>query len=226
MKEISNISKSFTCECGATNRFEFETDFDVHDVRAAVRCQACGRERTLELMNFFRKNPAAQPAGRMNEFSREMIQPAAPAFTDMVSDYGQPSVPDAYSMPASNSDFQQAIPTNFMDAPIDPAPANAMNMFEADAAPQYQQPQTVQPPQSQYAGLLDLAQEHLDNANTLEGDDGIYEPFGKERENAIFGQEPEIAQPQTTNILNPVPAARRIETEEDSETFSALFGNL
>ena len=225
MKEISNISKSFTCECGTTNKFEFETDFDVHDVKMAVRCQACGRERTIELMNFFRKHPGAQQAPiQQNDYGQGIPQVAAPSFNDMVADYGQQQAPDPYlnQAPMANNEFQQAIPTGFMDAP---AQSNAMNMFEEQAADSYKPVEQVQPPTSQYAGLLDLAQEHLDGAPTLE-DDGIYEPFGKENENAIFGQENQGLQIQPAESLNPAEQPRKTEDEEDDETFSALFGNL
>ena len=225
MKEISNISKSFTCECGTTNRFEFETDFDVHDVRMAVRCQACGRERTIDLMNFFRKHPGMAQAQTQqnNDYGQGMAQVAAPSFNDMVADYGQQPVPESYpDQRIANNDFQQAIPTSFMDAP---AQANAMNMFEEQPVAAYAPVEPAQQQASQYAGLLDLAQEHLDSAPTLEND-GIYEPFGKESENPGFAQNIQENQAQAPESLNPTEQARKTEDEEDDDTFSALFGNL
>ncbi len=233
MKEISNISKSFICECGTTNKFEFETDFDVHDIRMTVRCQVCGRERTIELMNFFRKHSSIIQPGQptqVSEYDQRMNQIASPelSFNNMVSDYNWLPTQDNNSNLATNTnnDLQRTNPTDFTNILV-PAQVNAMSMFEEQNISQSQpSPQAVQP-QNQYAGLLDLEQEHLDNVKTLE-EDGIYEPFGKESENAIFKQETEPTQTQT-NALNPasVQLAVKIDEEEnDEETFSALFGNL
>ncbi|MCS7109609.1 MAG: hypothetical protein NZ903_02320 [Candidatus Micrarchaeota archaeon] len=57
MREISKIAKMFTCECGTVSKFEFETDFDIHDIRMSVKCQNCGKDRIIELMSFFARHP-------------------------------------------------------------------------------------------------------------------------------------------------------------------------
>lgn len=75
MKDVSKISKSFTCECGTVNKFEFETDFDVHDVTMAVRCQMCSREKNISLMSFFRRNVSGQEQSAV-------AQPAVPSIFD------------------------------------------------------------------------------------------------------------------------------------------------
>lgn len=75
MKDVSKISKSFTCECGTVNRFEFETDFDVHDVTMAVRCQICNREKNISLMSFFRRNDVSQE-------QNAITQPITPSIFD------------------------------------------------------------------------------------------------------------------------------------------------
>jgi len=75
MKDVSKISKSFTCECGTINKFEFETDFDVHDVTMAVRCQECSREKNISLMSFFRRNTVGQENG-LNPLPTPSVSPS------------------------------------------------------------------------------------------------------------------------------------------------------
>ena len=55
MKDISKVSKQFSCDCGTVNKFEFETDFDIHNISISAKCQNCGKENIVSLENFFRK---------------------------------------------------------------------------------------------------------------------------------------------------------------------------
>lgn len=56
MKETTKISKTFICSCGEQNKFEFETDFDINDVRVEAKCQNCGKEFTISLSNIFKRS--------------------------------------------------------------------------------------------------------------------------------------------------------------------------
>jgi len=56
VKDISKISKSFYCDCGTQNKFEFETDLDIHNITISAQCQSCGKENSISLESFFRKN--------------------------------------------------------------------------------------------------------------------------------------------------------------------------
>jgi len=100
MKDVSKISKSFTCECGTVNKFEFETDFDVHDVTMAVRCQECSREKSLSMLSFFRRNPGREqntlnplvnlPASQ--SISQSIFDDAIIPVGDMIASMEQPQV--------------------------------------------------------------------------------------------------------------------------------------
>jgi len=115
MKDVSKISKSFTCECGTVNKFEFETDFDVHDVTMAVRCQECSREKNISLMSFFRRNGNEQEQPSANALNPEvgtsMFEAALPigdliASTEQVME-PQPAEPQPVAVqnrPASQDD--------------------------------------------------------------------------------------------------------------------------
>ncbi|VVB73896.1 Uncharacterised protein [uncultured archaeon] len=81
MKDVSNISKSFTCECGTVNKFEFETDFDVHDVTMVVRCQECNREKNISMLSFFKRN-----APGMDQPFSPLASPAQPMSQSIFSD--------------------------------------------------------------------------------------------------------------------------------------------
>jgi hypothetical protein len=82
MKDVSKISKSFTCECGTVNKFEFETDFDVHDVTMAVRCQECNREKNISMLSFFRRNPTPE----QNTLNPLVNLPASQPITQSIFD--------------------------------------------------------------------------------------------------------------------------------------------
>ena len=56
MKDNARIARDFACDCGTTNRFEFETDFDISSITVGVRCQHCGKDVAITLESFFRKN--------------------------------------------------------------------------------------------------------------------------------------------------------------------------
>jgi len=101
MKDVSNISKSFTCECGTVNKFEFETDFDVHDVTMAVRCQECSRERNISMLSFFRRNVSGQEQNALNplaspsvsqSISQSIFDDAIIPVGDMIASMEQPQV--------------------------------------------------------------------------------------------------------------------------------------
>ena len=67
MKDISKISKTFSCDCGILNKFEFETDLDIHSISISAKCQSCGKENIISLENFFRKtNDTASSAAAVN----------------------------------------------------------------------------------------------------------------------------------------------------------------
>lgn len=67
MKDISKISKTFSCDCGTLNKFEFETDLDIHNISISAKCQSCGRENVISLENFFRKtNDTASSTSTVN----------------------------------------------------------------------------------------------------------------------------------------------------------------
>lgn len=99
MKDVSKISKSFTCECGTVNKFEFETDFDVHDVTMSVRCQECSREKNISLMSFFRRNGNDQEQNALNpSVGTSMFESALPvgdliSSTEQVMDAQEPEQP-------------------------------------------------------------------------------------------------------------------------------------
>lgn len=57
MKETLKIAKTFVCRCGTTNKFEFETDFVLGDIKINAKCQACGAEQKLSLNDFVKLQP-------------------------------------------------------------------------------------------------------------------------------------------------------------------------
>lgn len=228
MKEISKIAKSFTCECGTINKFEFETDFDVHDVRMAVKCQACGRERTIELMNFFRKHPTFIQPIIQSEYSNQNIDFVGPIaqqnqFLAKISQNQQ----DNQTKTISNDVFSEAMPMGILQENLSNNQFSPMNMFDSDSVdivsnklddPSIKQVDIQEKPaQSIYAGLLDL--------NLIQEDDGIYEPFWKEKSNhgnGVISNSIII-----DNQGNAVGTYReKVKKKDDEETFSALFGNL
>jgi hypothetical protein len=76
MKDVTKISKIFRCECGTTNKFEFETEYDVIDLNLKVRCQVCGRERTISLANFFINQPLTAQSQTYSFQSQQQLQSA------------------------------------------------------------------------------------------------------------------------------------------------------
>lgn len=54
MKETLKVAKTFMCVCGAMNKFEFETDFVLSEIKINVRCQSCGAEKELSLSDFIK----------------------------------------------------------------------------------------------------------------------------------------------------------------------------
>ncbi|MEM4133730.1 MAG: hypothetical protein QXO35_03380 [Candidatus Micrarchaeia archaeon] len=229
MKEISKIAKSFTCECGTVNKFEFETDFDVHDIRMAVKCQACGRERTIELMNFFRKHPTfIQPIIR-SEYSNQNVDfIGLTNQNQFLANISQNQQDLQVQSQISNDEFSEAMPLNILQENQSNNQFSPMNMFNSDSAadivgnkpsdPSIKQVDAQEKPtQSIYAGLLDL--------NLIQEEDGIYEPFRKEQSD--YGNEITSNDIIIDNQENAFEKYREKSKEkEDEETFSALFGNL
>lgn len=229
MKEISKIAKSFTCECGTVNKFEFETDFDVHDIRMAVKCQACGRERTIELMNFFRKHPTFIQPIIQSEYPNQNVDVVDPVAqqNQFLANIAQ-NQQDNQAQSISNDAFSEAMPLGILQENQSNNQSSPMNMFDSDSAadivgnkpddPSIKQVDTQEKPaQSIYAGLLDL--------NLIQEDDGIYEPFRKEEPN--YGNEIPSNGVIIDNQENAVEKYREKSKErDDEETFSALFGNL
>ncbi len=230
MKEISKIAKSFTCECGTVNKFEFETDFDVHDIRMAVKCQACGRERTIELMNFFRKHPTFIQPIIQSEYPNQNVDVVDPLAqqNQFIANIAQ-NQQDLTAQPQiSNDAFSEAMPLGILQDNQSSNQSNPMNMFDSDNLPNIaannldassinQADVQEKPAQSIYAGLLDL---HL-----IQEDDGIYEPFKKEEnygndiiDNGIITYNNRGDEIQRYREKN--------KEKDDEETFSALFGNL
>jgi len=76
MKDVTKISKTFRCECGTTNKFEFETEYDVIDLNLKVRCQVCGRERIISLANFFINQPLPAQSQTYSFQSQQQLQSA------------------------------------------------------------------------------------------------------------------------------------------------------
>jgi hypothetical protein len=107
MKDVSKISKSFTCECGTVNKFEFETDFDVHDVTMAVRCQECSREKNINMLSFFRRNAPGQEQNALNPLASPSVsQPISQSiFDDAIIPVGDMIA----SMEQPQSQEQQAV---------------------------------------------------------------------------------------------------------------------
>jgi hypothetical protein len=101
MKDVSKICKSFTCECGTVNKFEFETDFDVHDVTMVVRCQECNREKNISMLSFFKRNAPSQEQNMFNPLanlpasqpiSQSIFDDAIIPVGDMIASMEQPQV--------------------------------------------------------------------------------------------------------------------------------------
>lgn len=252
MKEISKISKSFTCECGAVNKFEFETDFDVHDIKMIVRCQSCGRERTIELMNFFRRHPTilqpvVQPVMNYSNYSNPTPEIAPlnqenaflAGITSKNQQVGNEDFFQAFS--EASSAQQQQNPMNMFDSPDQNVIANesqqnsnSVNNTDIGIKNEY----VIQRPvESVYAGLLDMSEFQKDEVMEHEIAEEIYEPFNeKEPEKNIsiennLNNNIDYVNQGNENIASPLnPASigiqRKNDKDNEEEIFDSLFGNL
>ena len=187
MKDVTKISKTFRCECGTTNKFEFETEYDVIDLNLKIRCQVCGRERIISLANFFINQPLPaqsqtysfqsqqqlqsaqtqpyvqmQPLAQLQSQAQQNYQQNYNVFSDM---FGQPVInQEQLNSQVQNQPIQDSINQTSSNPILQMA--NALNPIEqkTDDTSNTQQTQSIQNIQdngkSVYAGLLNL--EHME----------------------------------------------------------------
>lgn len=226
MKEISKISKIFHCECGSTNKFEFETDFDIHDIVITAKCQNCGRDYTVDLNSFFRKRyhpTVISPVPYQNEYmvgeynnqNQSMI---TPSYTPQENPYGN------NDQTMQNEQTMQNL--------------NGMDMFSSpESITQAMQGNPSQPDnqeqKSEYAGLLNLHEVEESYQNEIQKiiNDDVYEPFPVESQ-TIVQQENSIPPNNAINSDNLLNIqTRQIKQNGDDEEireedYSDLFGNM
>lgn len=130
MKELTRITKTYMCACGAQNKFELDTDLGIDGLQAKAKCQNCGNEVMITLGNGINgmsnmplapSAPASSPSPTIDGSIFDL--PITSAVTALSDASTEPTTNDQTSIPNQLQQSSASQPDPYSNTPNPMAPA-------------------------------------------------------------------------------------------------------